>query len=152
MYEQREEIEREETAQRKLERGTPFTKIVCKREMELLTMANGEAIAVANIAPLVLSTKRIDKNNYEVDMERYEESLSDLFKQKRSKELHTCLDATDELLVQLHKIGIIHQIISEDNIVYNKLTGEVRLIDFGMSVLIAELPLLIDVEKYQNLY
>ena len=37
------------------------------------------------------------------------------------------------LVQQLHAIGILHADISEENIVLNPITQEVRLIDFGMS-------------------
>jgi len=67
-----------------------------------------------------------------------------------------------EKLDQLHKLEIIHGDISEENIVLNLETKEVRLIDFGLShhvkdILVSDLDMIyeyrkIDVETIEDLY
>ena len=38
-----------------------------------------------------------------------------------------------KLLKKLHSLGIVHHCVTEENIVVNPETGDVRLIDFGLS-------------------
>ncbi|CAK7994654.1 Hypothetical protein POVR1_LOCUS178 [uncultured virus] len=67
-------------------------------------------------------------------------------------ELRVVLMKSSEVLAHLHEIGILHRDVSEDNVVYNPTTQEVKFIDYGMSQMISDLPSVLDVESYQELY
>src|SRR6476661_3727381 len=63
------------------------------------------------------------------------QSLKILMQQRKFslKEFLLVASATTEILGQIHKANIIHKDINPSNIVFNPATGQIKIIDFGIS-------------------
>jgi tRNA A-37 threonylcarbamoyl transferase component Bud32 len=122
------------------------TKKVTLSELELYTIASN-----VNCAPKLLKVI-VQNNHFIIISEFYPETLNDLYQDKKRKnELIYCLHQVKILLTKLHDNDLLHCDISEENIVYNSSTKDVKLIDFGMSKKISLLNIE-NIEEYQDLY
>jgi len=104
-----------------------YTKPMTEREFLFTLLASN-----FGIAPRVVGFRR-DQGMYMVDIELYPYTLMDVPDWCRYK------DQVHRLLQQLHDIGILHNDVTEENIVVNPQTGDVRLIDFGLSLWIDDI-------------
>jgi tRNA A-37 threonylcarbamoyl transferase component Bud32 len=102
-----------------------YTKRVRAPELEFYRKAEE-----AGIVPRIVNYVQVD-DVYELSTERYSHSLWDLRKNKEDVEF--ILSQAKILVQKLHDIGILHGDLSEENIVYDRDTKRVALIDFGFS-------------------
>ena len=116
-----------------------YNKKVKHAELEFTLIASNRGLA-----PQIISTSQID-DKYMISMEMYPQTLNDVAVKYRDKYYQKIYD----LVETLHKMGIAHGDLSEDNIVINFETGEVRLIDFGMSYLLDGREYLAEFEKQE---
>lgn len=98
-----------------------ISKIVSEKEFLFTLLANKE-----KICPRLISWKR-ENEKYTIISEKYTKTLIDV------KVWYSYQTKAVNLLKKLHSLGIVHCDITEDNIVVNPTTGDVRLIDFGLS-------------------
>lgn len=100
----------------------PFIKRVSEKEYSISLIASKY-----DISPKI--TGSIRDNNFILSIERYEKTLYNIPRDQWSR----YTDQIINLLERLHLIGIYHGDFSEENVVINTSTNEVRLIDFGLS-------------------
>lgn len=105
-----------------------YTKLVDVKELIFTIMASN-----ANISPRLLSWRKVE-NNYMIEMDKYATVIGDVYDRSPYEEKGI------QLVRDLHNLGIFHGDLSEDNVVVNPSTGDIRLIDFGMSSFIKDLP------------
>lgn len=117
-----------------------YNKKVKSAELEFTRIAEAK-----NLTPRLLSTQQINDDLHIMGLEMYPQTLSDVVVKSRNKYYQKIYDLVDVL----HKMGIAHGDLSEDNIVLNFETGEVKLIDFGMSYLLAGREYLAEFEKQE---
>jgi serine/threonine protein kinase len=108
-----------------------YTKRMNKKEYQITRLASNN-----NISPTIISTCE-DGDFVRVEMIRYPSTINDLPK----NEWQNYVPKVIELLQKLHSLGICHRDISEENIVIDIETGDVKLIDFGLSRFTTEIDL-----------
>ena len=84
-----------------------------------------------DISPTLLNYHLSENGNHQMNVDKYPYTLFDFEMKDRSK----YLDQLKILVNNLHQLGIVHNDLSEENIVISK-EGIVKLIDFGRSKLI----------------
>ena len=98
------------------------------------------------IAPRILSERpiprggknaRIQKVGMELEMERYETTLTGI--QEAGGDPRKFFPAVDALIDRLHALRVLHGDLHSDNIVVNPATGDVRLIDFDTTYAFEEI-------------
>lgn len=120
-----------------------YIKIVNQKELDLFLIANK-----AGLTPNLINVESFN-NKFKLTMKKFSHTLFDI----KDKTLYNDICDRAKILVQkLHKINIYHGDLSEENIVYDKETNKVALIDFGLSEFISsiipdEIP-----ELIENLY
>lgn len=126
-----------------------YEKLVSPREAEIYRIA-----AKHDIAPSLIGEEiHLDSPKITIITQLYPEVLIDVMKDKeRHDEVIYILEEARKLVRQLHQLGFLHSDLSEENIVYNKVTRDVRLIDFGMSIAISEIDLKSISHYVDNLY
>lgn len=125
-------------------------KKVSPTELEFYTLASQH-----NIAPPIIRFKQVSclSDRYILSTELFPETLGDvMFDPSRTSEAHLIISKARELVSSLHSIGILHNDLSEENIVYDKETSTVAIIDFGLSRYIASITLDEIPECIENLY
>jgi tRNA A-37 threonylcarbamoyl transferase component Bud32 len=108
------------------------TKIVGYAEIKFLQLASE-----ADIAPKILAIRNINKQDYEVTMEKYPTTL--LQYHDAGGDISPYKKKISELVNRLHDIDILHGDLHGNNIVINPETEEVKLIDFGRSYFMDEI-------------
>jgi tRNA A-37 threonylcarbamoyl transferase component Bud32 len=98
-----------------------YTKLVNEKEILFTLIASNEGIS-----PKLISWKR-DNGKYIIKSEQYlgmlmDEPVRTFYKEDGVK-----------LVRKLHSLGIFHADITEENFVVNPITGEMKMIDFGLS-------------------
>lgn len=112
-----------------------YSKIVSPQELNFYLLA-----CENNLTPKVIKYHQANNGNYLLVMDRYPEMLSNVMTDKsRFDEAHFIIERTRELVQKLHDIDILHNDLSEDNIVYDNRTQSVAIIDFGLSKFITEI-------------
>ena len=116
-----------------------YTKIVSAKEMNFTKIASQ-----ANISPHLISVSDVGNNRYELKIEEYPYMLADMPNRKiyESKII--------DLVRKLHSYGIFHGDISEENIVIDPDTNDIRLIDFGLSQFISDINIISYEEYLEN--
>lgn len=105
--------------------GDYYIKRVKKSEYDITIIA-----ATNNIAPTIVYDNFDPLVEFtEIKVQMYPETLADISEPQRYHYYASIVD----LVQRLHQLGYIHGDLSEDNIVLNRSTGVVKLIDFGMS-------------------
>ncbi len=105
--------------------GDYYIKRVKKSEYDITIIA-----ATNNIAPTIEYDSFDPLSTFtEIKVQMYPETLADISETQRYHYYASIVD----LVQRLHQLGYIHGDLSEDNIVLNRSTGVVKLIDFGMS-------------------
>lgn len=105
-----------------------ISKVVNSKELELYRLAEKD-----KLTPILISYDKIGEDEYCVTMARYSHTLHELIQYRDRNLLSDLILRVRDLLVKLHGIGIFHGDVSEENIVYDKSTDRVALIDFGLS-------------------
>ena len=106
-----------------------YTKLVKLQEVEFYKIA-----CVNNISPRIVDCSPVKDGLYELTTCRYPETLYDVMADKnRREESLLIISQARDLIRKLHSIGILHNDLSEENIVYDKTTSSVAIIDFGLS-------------------
>lgn len=105
-----------------------YTKLVDEKELIFTIMTSN-----ANISPRVLCWKRLP-DKYIIEMEKYPMVIGNVCDRSLYKAQGI------QLIRDLHSLGIFHGDLSEDNIVVNFNTGDIKLIDFGLSSFIKDMP------------
>jgi predicted ATPase/signal transduction histidine kinase/tRNA A-37 threonylcarbamoyl transferase component Bud32 len=80
------------------------------------------------------------KNSYAISMEDFKAESVKLILEKKKLTLSEFLKLTikiTEILNQLHQLNIIHKNINPSNILWNEESGELKLIDFGISAVLS---------------
>ena len=105
--------------------GDYYIKRVKKSEYDITILA-----ATNNIAPTIAYDSFDPLSTFtEIKVQMYPETLADISEPQRYQYYASIVD----LVQRLHQLGYNHGDLSEDNIVLNRSTGDVKLIDFGMS-------------------
>lgn len=102
-----------------------YTKRVSNRELQFYIRASD-----AGIAPPILGIKSGENQKYDLITQKMPIVLIDVMRTDLAKEI---LIKASDLVDRLHEIGILHNDLSEENIVYDPETERVYLIDFGLS-------------------
>lgn len=102
-----------------------FTKRVRTSELEIYLKAEK-----VGIAPKVISYVQVNER-YELTTERYSHTLLNVRDNK--EEVQFIISEAKILLQKLHDLSILHGDLSEENIVYDRNTKRVAIIDFGLS-------------------
>ncbi|CAH6419066.1 Hypothetical protein HVR_LOCUS259 [uncultured virus] len=116
------------------------TKIVTSSELEFFHLAHKH-----HLTPALLSYSQLPDDHplypgFSVSTRLFPETLFDVMEDKsRFEESLFILSRARELLSSLHSINILHNDPSEENIVYDKSTSSVALIDFGLSKFISSI-------------
>lgn len=129
--------------------NTIHTKLVSPREAAIYKIA-----AQNDIAPCLKGEEtRFDSSKITIITQLYPEVLIDVMKDKeRRDEVIYILTEARKLVRKLHQLGFLHGDLSEENIVYDKTTRDVKLIDFGMSTAISEIDLTCISRYVDNFY
>jgi tRNA A-37 threonylcarbamoyl transferase component Bud32 len=122
-------------------------KIVSEKELTITRIASELGVGAE-----LLSSEPLEDGKYRIGLHKYPNTLDDLYQAKRYTEYNTYLLRAKELLQKLHGVGIFQGDLSEENIICDPATHEVRVIDFGMSYFASEVVHPIDIPYYQDLY
>jgi tRNA A-37 threonylcarbamoyl transferase component Bud32 len=112
-----------------------YTKTIRASELEFYRKAES-----AGIAPRIISCVQVN-DHYELTTERYSQTLFDV---KDKEEVKFIIAQAKVLVHKLHDVGILHGDLSEENIVYDRDTKRVAIIDYGMAKYISQI---INIEK-----
>ena len=99
-----------------------YIKDVNGKELEFMKIASDY-----DISPKLIMYTKIDDDEYRTYSDEYEKMLSDVPKMKR----RFYIEAIKDKIRQLHRLGIFHGDIHEENIVIRD--DDVRIIDYGLS-------------------
>ncbi len=114
---------------------TTFTKIVNQRELKIYELASKH-----NIAPKMINVEQIIPSNskqlYKLTTEKYPCTLM-VCKDKDA--IRNLKPKIIELLNSMHKLGIVHLDPSEENIVIDPVNMDIKIIDFGLSRMAADI-------------
>jgi tRNA A-37 threonylcarbamoyl transferase component Bud32 len=116
------------------------TKIVSESELKFFLRAHQH-----NLTPPIISYHQLAPDHkqypkFSLVTARFPEVLIDVLNDKdRIPESLYILECSRKLVSSLHSIDILHGDISEENIVYDKATRSVALIDFGLSKFISSI-------------
>ncbi len=101
-----------------------YTKVISATELRILKIASDH-----NISPKLISSQPIENNEFLSETELYPLTLIDLPLEQRKIYANSIKD----LVQQLHQLQIFHSDITEENIVIDPQTNQVKIIDFGLS-------------------
>lgn len=109
------------------------TKDVLQKELYFFIIA--EAMG---LAPSILGIEDISDGKYKLNMVKYPYTLGDILYRNAypditRRQVVKYVDDIKKKLNKLHKVGILHGDVSEDNIVVDPVNDIVLLIDFGLS-------------------
>jgi tRNA A-37 threonylcarbamoyl transferase component Bud32 len=108
-----------------------FTKTIRAPELEFYRKAEE-----AGIAPRIVRYVQVE-DHYELTTERYSHTLINV--QQNKEEVQFIIAEAKMLIQKLHDLGILHGDLSEENIVYDRDTKRVAIIDFGLSKYIKDI-------------
>jgi serine/threonine protein kinase len=115
-----------------------YTKIVNEKEFMFTLIASNE-----DISPKLISWTR-NNSNFTIQIEKYPITLKDAIDRSIYK------DEIIRLIQKLHSLGIFHADIHLDNIVVDPILGKVKLIDFGISCWIDNIPEIVFFKGYRE--
>jgi hypothetical protein len=124
-----------------------YTKVVSEKEYQITAIASK-----LEVGSQLLYADPLPDGMYAITSERYPVALYDLYQERRYAEHDTYLRKARVLLQKLHQEGIYLRSISEDNVVCDPITNQVRLVNFRQSYFGVDVMRPIDVEYYQDLY
>lgn len=114
---------------------TTFTKIVNQRELKIYELASKH-----NIAPKMINVEQIIPSNskqlYKLTTEKYPCTLMEC---KDKCAIQNLKPKMIELINNMHKLGIVHLDPSEENIVTDPTNMDIKIIDFGLSRMAADI-------------
>ena len=114
--------------------GDTYVKNVREKEMLITKLASEHGIAPALVAPIEIVNKtRAGNNIYKIVLEAYPYTLGGFNRTISSNAWAIYEEEITTQVKNLHALGYIHGDLHRDNIVVNPKTGDVRLIDFGIS-------------------
>ena len=131
-----------------------YTKIVNTKELNFFILASKHKITPRFISYSKNESDDVSNDSlYSLSMEFYPENLNDVMKNpSRKDEALFIIEQTRKIINILHSIDILHNDISEENIVYDRSNRSVAIIDFGLSTLISTI-LPSEISDYiENLY
>lgn len=114
-------------------------------ELELFKIASQN-----DCAPRIIKVNQ-QNEKFLITTELYPVTINDLIINKQFKLAISFLFKSKEILRKLHQLNILHRDVSEDNIVCNLETNEVKFIDFGMSQKLSSI-IDINIKEFQELY
>lgn len=116
----------------------PYVKIVTEKEFLFTLIANEQ-----NISPKLIYWEQKD-GKFTIHIEKYPATLNSIVNR------YIYEDEITRLIKKLHSLGIFHRDIHIDNIVINPESRQVKLIDFGLSCWMQDIPKITYVQGYRE--
>ena len=102
-------------------------KLMSQKELDITIIASNNSIA-----PKILHVEKVN-DEYLITMEKYPYTLSHANDKVKYRNM------VKDKIYQLHKLGIFHADIHDDNIIVDEDKGVVKIIDYGLSEYITDI-------------